>query len=98
MAEAHSSRKRPTRRARIDSPEPKSEVTTGDPADPPDFAEILGRFSDGLALVETAYSALENAQEDETSISPGVLTLQRGIDELLSAYTEFDVAISKLRP
>lgn len=97
MAKAYSSRKRRTRRARIDSPESKSEVTASVPADPPDLAEILGRFSDGLALIETACSALENSLEDETPISPGLVTLQRGIDELLSVYTEFDVAISKLR-
>ena len=59
--------------------------------------EILGRFSDGLALVETAYSALETAQEDETAIGPGVLTLQRGIGELKGVYTDFDLAISRSR-
>ena len=98
MAKAHSSRKRPTRRARIDFPRSDSEVATSAPADRPDFAEILRRFSDGLALVETAYSALENALEDETLFSSGVLTLQRGIHELQSAYTDFDIAISQLRP
>lgn len=48
MAEAHSSRKRPTRRARIDSTYPDSEVATS--------------------------------------------------AELQSAYTDFDIAISQLRP
>lgn len=96
MAKAHSSRKRPPRRPRIDSPESKSEVTTSTPADRPNFAGILERFSDGLAGVETAYSALENSLEDETPFSAGVLTLQRDIEELLSVYTEFDVAISQL--
>jgi len=98
MAKAHSSRKRPTRRARIDSPGPESAVARSASSDQPDFAEMLGRLSDGMALVETAHSALRNAREDEALISSGVLTLKRGIDELQSAYTDFDIAISQWRP
>jgi len=98
MAKAHSSRKRPAGRARIKSPRPDSEVATNTPADRPDFAEILRRLSDGLALVETAHCALRNALEDETLASAGVLTLRRGIDGLQSAYTDFDIAVSQLQP
>jgi len=98
MAKAHSSRKRPPRRARIKSPRPNSEGAPDAPADRPDFAEILRRLSDGLALVETAHCALKNALEDETLVSAGVLTLRRGIDELQSAYTDFDIAVSQLQP
>lgn len=96
MAKAHSSRKRPGARARINSSEPKPKVVGSSHDDRPDFAEILGRFSDALALVETALSALETAQEDESPISPAVLTLQRGAHELQDVYTEFDRAIASL--
>jgi hypothetical protein len=95
MAKAHSSRKRPTRRARIDPPDPESKTATSASSARPDFAEIRGRLSDGLALVETAHSALRNASEDEALISSGVLTLKRGIDELQSAYTDLDIAMSQ---
>jgi hypothetical protein len=97
MAKAYSSRKRPTRRARIDSPGPESEVAHSASSDQPDFAEIRGRLSDGLALVETAHSALRSASEDEALTNSAVLTLGRGIDELQSAYTDFDIAMSQWR-
>src|SRR5688572_21049719 len=58
--------------------------------------EILGRFSDALDLVKTAHSALSKAQEDETPIGPEVVTLHRGIDELTSVYTEFDLTLLHL--
>ena len=98
MAKAYSSRKRPPRRARIKSPRPDSKIATNAPVDRPDFAEILRRLSDGLALVETAHGALKNAREDETLVSSGVLTLRRGIDELQGAYTDFDIAVSQWQP
>lgn len=82
---------------RTQSPASEPEITARESTERPDFAEILGRFSDALAVVETAYSALENSVENETSCSPGVLTLHLGLDELLSVYTEFDVAISSLQ-
>jgi hypothetical protein len=97
MAKAYSSRKRPTGRARINSADPKSDFATGTPSDRSHFAEIRGRLSDGLALVETACRALRSAREDEALISACVLTLQRGIDELQSAYTDFDLALSEWR-
>lgn len=63
-------------------------------ARPPDFDEILGHFAEALALAETAYSALDVAQEDcSTAISPAVLTLKRGLRELGCVYTELDRAI-----
>jgi len=98
MAKAHSSRKRPGRRARIDFASPESKVARTAPHDQPDFAEILRRLSDGLALVETAYKALRHAHDDEALVSSAVLTLQRGIDELQSAYTDCDIAMSQSRP
>ena len=98
MAKAYSSRKRPPRRARNESPHPDSALVTSAPPDRPDFSEILRRLSDGLALVETAHGALKNAHEEETLVSAGVLTLRRGIDELQSAYTDFDIAVSQLQP
>lgn len=98
MAKAHSSRKRPAGRACADSTDPQTLPPAGASiAKPPDFAEFLDRFSDGLAVVETAYRALENSMEDETPFSPGVLTLQRGIEELLNVYNDFDLAISAMR-
>ena len=59
--------------------------------------EILGRFSDALALVETAHLALEKAQEDECPIGAAVLTLHRGIEELKGAHTEFDLTFAHIR-
>jgi hypothetical protein len=58
-----------------------------------DFNEILGHFSDALALAETAYSVLDGAQQDHAGICPAVLTLERGLGELRRVYTEFDMAI-----
>lgn len=96
MAKADSTRKRPGARARINSSEPKPKVVGSSHDDRHDFGEILGRFSDALALVETSLVALETAQEDESPISPAVLTLQRGVHELQDVYTEFDRAIAWL--
>lgn len=59
--------------------------------------EILGRFSDALALVETAHCALDHAQDESPMISPGVLTLYRGIEDLKGVYTEFDLTLVHLR-
>lgn len=59
--------------------------------------EILGRFSDALALIEAAHGALDKAQEDESPIAAGMLTLDRGIDELKDVYTEFDLTLVRLR-
>jgi len=97
MAKAHSSRGRAARRTRINSSTPKSKPIKPAVADQvEDLDEILGRFSDALALAETAYSALETAQEDEELIGPGVLTLKHGIDALNRVYTDLDLAILRL--
>lgn len=99
MAKAHSSRGRAARRSRINSstPKPKSKPVKPTVADQvEEFDEILGRFSDALALAETAYSALEVAQEDEELIGPSVLTLKHGIDALNHVYTDLDLAILRL--
>lgn len=66
-------------------------------AELPLLDEILGRFSDALALVETAHSALDKAQEDDTPIGAAVLTLHRGIEELKGVYTEFDLTFAYIR-
>ncbi len=67
-------------------------------AEPADLDEVLGHFSEALALVETAYSALDAAQEEcSRAISPAVLTLERGIRELGRVYTELDEAIMRGR-
>lgn len=66
----------------------------------PDVAlldEILSRFSDALALVETVHGALGKAQEEESPIGPEVLTLRRGIEELKGIYMEFDLNLAVLR-
>jgi hypothetical protein len=93
MAKAHSSRKRRPARAPVDPT--KSKPTRKPAAKRPDLREILGRFSEALAVVETAFSALESSQEDDSLLSPGVVTLERGIDELKRVYTEFDVATAE---
>jgi hypothetical protein len=63
-----------------------------------DFHTILGRFSDALAIVATAASALDAAQ-DRTAVEvladPGdlIFCLLRGVRELRRVYNELDVAI-----
>jgi len=95
MAKAHSSRGRPARRTRLNSSAP-SKPFREKKADPPDLDEMLGRFSEALALTEAAYDVLECAQEERKPIGPGVLTLGRGIDELRRVYNEFDMAVLAL--
>jgi hypothetical protein len=58
--------------------------------------ELLGHFSHALAIVETAYTALDAVQESCGSIGPGVTTLERGIDELKRVYTGLDLASLRL--
>jgi hypothetical protein len=66
-------------------------------ADLPLLDEMLGRFSDALALAETAHRALYKAQEDETPIGPEVVTLRRSVEELNRVYTEFDLTLVRLQ-
>lgn len=64
----------------------------------PDLDEILGHFSDALALAECAHSALDAAQQGEgvgRAIGAAVVTLERGLRDLLHAYTELDHAIQR---
>ena len=84
---AKSGRKRPVRSAA--RPGVKKKPTTKRA----DLDEILGHFSDALALAETAYSVLDEAQQDYAGICPAVRTLERGLGELRRVYTEFDMAI-----
>ena len=99
MAKAHSSRGRRVRRERINSskrkPAPQPNARADD-EEPPGLYELLGHFSHALAIVETAFTALDAAQERCAPISPGVLTLQRGIDELKRVYTGLDLASLRL--
>jgi hypothetical protein len=74
-----------------------SEHAPRDLAELPLLDEILWRFSDALALVETAHGALDRAQEDDTPIGAEVLTLHRGIEELKGVYTEFDLTFAYIR-
>lgn len=62
----------------------------------PDMEDILGHFSDALAIAETACEALNVLQEDGKPIGGAVLTLERGLQELQRAYTELDLAILRL--
>jgi hypothetical protein len=64
----------------------------------PDLDQILGHFCDALAIAETACEALNGLQENGKPIGGAVLTLERGLRELLRAYTELDLAIQRLRP
>jgi len=98
MAKAHSSRGRRVRREPINSSKrkPAAQPSTMADEEPPGLYELLGHFSHALAIVETAFTALDAAQERCAPISPGVLTLQRGIDELKRVYTGLDLASLRL--
>ncbi len=67
---------------------------------PPDFDEILGHCSETLASVECAHSGVDAAQETAgvgRAIGAAVLTLERGVTELLRSYTELDHSIQRHR-
>lgn len=73
----------------------------GKAAGPPDLGEILGRFAEALALVETGYAVLDSAQEDwhgeVAHVScPAVHTLRHGIKALSQVYNEVDLAFMAL--
>ena len=89
MAKADSSRSPRARRTPSD-PTDSPERTRSSPTD---LHEILGHFSEALSFVETAYAAMEDAGSDETPIGAHVATLKHGLDELLLAYEEFDLAL-----
>jgi hypothetical protein len=74
-----------------------SEHAQRDLVELPLLDEILWRFSDALALIETAHGALDRAQEEDTPIGAEVLTLHRGIEELKGVYTEFDLTFAYIR-
>lgn len=48
-----------------------------------------------MALVETAHSALDKPEEDETAKEAKVLTLRYGLEALKKEYADFDVAIMR---
>jgi len=95
MAKRHSSRSGRARRNSGDSADssPPSGQAAGIPLS---LDEILGRFSDALAFVETAHAALDD-DYDDASIAPAVLTLKHGLERLLDVYLEFDFALVKMR-
>lgn len=108
MATRHSSRRPPSGRAGPRRPSPPAPATPRAVAraagtkglKPPDFDEILGHFSEALAIVECAHSALDAAQETAgvgRAIGAAVLTLERGLTELLRSYTELDHSIQRHR-
>jgi hypothetical protein len=65
----------------------------------PELSEVLGRFSDALAFVETGSRALNAAQDDDPTLSvhigPYLLTLENGIGALRRAHAELDLAIPR---
>lgn len=70
-------------------------------ANPPDYDEILGRFSEALALVEAAYHIFDAAQEDWDAEAaakgcPAVRVLDHGIKRLRRAYSEVDMVFLPL--
>lgn len=116
MATRHSSRRRPAGRAGPRRPSPPAPAAfaagrkrmartvaraAGTKAPkPPDFDEVLGHFSEALAIVECAHSALDAAQETAgvgRAIGAAVLTLERGMTELRRSYTELDYSIQRHR-
>jgi len=94
--EAAAARKEQARSASQAVPKKK-----GKAAGPPDLDEILGRFAEALALVETGYAVLDSAQEDwHGEVAhvgcPAVHTLGHGIKALSRIYNEVDLAFMAL--
>lgn len=94
--EAASAQIRQARSAGQAAPKKKRKATV-----PPDLDEILGRFAESLALVETSYAVLDAAQEDwNRKLSqvgcPAVHTLGHGIKALSRVYSEVDLAFLAL--
>lgn len=120
MATRHSTRRRPSERARSNSEShpnptvavPQKALSTrpapraapkkkGKAAGPPNCDEILGRFAEALALVETGHAVLDVAQddwegEDAQLGCPAVRTLESGIKALARVYAEVDTAFMAL--
>ena len=89
---------RPAKRPRAKSP--------GQPPVPksarPDLDQIAGKFSDALAIIETAYTALDTAEElaDRDQDDPtanALVTMDRGLAELRRVYTELELATRHFR-
>jgi hypothetical protein len=73
----------------------------GKTAGPPHCDEILCRFTETLALVETGYAVLDVAQQDwegqDAQLGcPAVHTLSSSIKALARVYSEVDVAFMAL--
>lgn len=59
-----------------------------------DFGEILGRFSDARAIIETACRAMEHGDDYAVETS----ALRSGLIMLDAVYEELDFAIAKSTP
>lgn len=95
MAKRHCSRSGRAPRSpgdSADSSEPSGQAT----GTPLSLDEILGRFSDALAFVETAYAAIGDDHDEDASIAPAVVTLKHGLDQLLDVYAELDFTIMRM--
>lgn len=87
--------KRPRSKSLGQSPAPKSPAR-------PDLDQIAGKFSDALAIIETAYAALDKAEElaDRDQDDPtanALVTMDRGLVELRRVYTELELATRHFR-
>lgn len=61
-----------------------------------DFYEFLHRFSEALAIVQTAYKALQASENDPgvPRIGAEVSTLGQGVAALRAVHEELDLAIA----
>jgi hypothetical protein len=63
-----------------------------------DLWEVLGHFSEALAIVQTVSHALQAAENNGQcpTIGAEIATLRQGIDELIAVHEEFDLAIPEV--
>ena len=62
--------------------------------------EVLDRFSEALAIVETVSNALQAAESNSECRTTGaeIASLRQGIAALRAVHEEFDLAIPKVAP
>jgi hypothetical protein len=62
--------------------------------------DVLDRFSQALAIMETVTRALEAAENDHdcSGVGSEIATLRQGIGALRAVHAEFDLAIAKVTP
>lgn len=82
------------------APESDSQGTSGDlaagSAAVTALYEAMDQLSDSLAIIETAYRALEVVVENHSSGAPETLTLGVGLKQIQDAYTQLDEAIREI--